>query len=437
MTATAVYNGSDKGNYETESAEIVLIRSKCEHASTTVNGRKDATCQAEGYTGDTVCTECGVTLLVGTVIPKTAHSYTGAVTKAATTEEEGVMTYSCSACGHSYTEAIPKLTPTPKPEEDKTPAPTEAPTATPDPTAAPTETPEATPDPTAAPTEAPTATSAPATAPTTAPAAKATEAPAAKPATTPVPVPATKPAVTPVPDMEMPYLKKDTGKNSWELIGEQLENTQDNGVIDVEMNGTTTVPGEIFDTIKDRDVTVVFHMGDGITWTVNGRDVTAAGKNIDLGVVFGEEAGKTIPVEVINNVTGERYSVNLTLAYDGEFGFKATLTLNMDKKNAGLFANLFYYNEQSGELEFICADEIDSQGEVGLTFTHASDYTIIINRQSMEPGAVEDPVNPAAADEVSATGSFPLIPGLLIALAVIILGAAGILLVKAGKKTEE
>ena len=441
VTATAVYNGSDKGNYETESAEIVLIRSKCEHASTTVNGRKDATCQAEGYTGDTVCTECGVTLLVGTVIPKTAHSYTGAVTKAATTEEEGVMTYSCSACGHSYTEAIPKLTPTPKPEEDKTPAPTaaptEAPTATPDPTAAPAETPEATPDPTAAPTEAPTATSAPATAPTTAPAAKATAAPAAKPAATPIPVPATKPAVTPEPDVEMPYLKNDTGKNSWELIGEQLENALDSDVIDVEMNGTTTVPGDIFDTIKGRDVTVVFHMGDGITWTVNGRDVTAAGKNIDLGVVFGEEAGKTIPVEVINNVTGERYSVNLTLAYDGEFGFKATLTLNMDKKNAGLFANLFYYNEQSGELEFICADEIDSQGEVGLTFTHASDYTIIIDRQSMEPGAVEDPVNPAAADEVSATGSFPLIPGLLIALAVIILGAAGILLVKAGKKTEE
>ena len=451
VTATAVYNGSDKGNYETESAEIVLIRSKCEHASTTVNGRKDATCQAEGYTGDTVCTECGVTLLVGTVIPKTAHSYTGAVTKAATTEEEGVMTYSCSACGHSYTEAIPKLTPTPKPEEDKTPAPTEAPTATPaptaapteaptatpDPTAAPAETPEATPDPTAAPTEAPTATSAPATAPTTAPAAKATEAPAAKPATTPVPVPATKPAVTPVPDMEMPYLKKDTGKNSWELIGEQLENTQDNGVIDVEMNGTTTVPREIFDTIKDRDVTVVFHMGDGITWTVNGRDVTAAGKDIDFGVVFGEEAGKTIPVEIINNVTGERYSVNLTLAYDGEFGFRATLTVNMDKKNAGLFANLFYYNEQSGKLEFICAGEIDSQGEVGLTFTHASDYTIIVDRQSMEPGVVENLVNPASAEEISTAGSFHPVRVLLMTLAVIILGAAGILLVVVRNKTEK
>lgn len=325
VTATAVYNGSDKGNYETESVEIVLIRSICEHAQTAVNGMRDATCQTEGYTGDTVCAECGVTLLVGTAIPKTEHRFTSAVTKEATTQEEGILTYACGACGYSYTEAIAKLAPTPEPEEDTTSD------------AAPTETPATSP----APTAAPAATTAP------------TAAPAAKPAATPIPVPATKPAVTPEPDVEMPYLKNDTGKNSWELIGEQLENAPDSDVIDVEMNGTTTVPGDIFDTIKGRDVTVVFHMGDGITWTVNGRDVTAAGKDIDFGVVFGEEAGKTIPVEIINNVTGERYSVNLTLAYDGEFGFRATLTVNMDKKNAGLFANLFYYNEQSGELEFI------------------------------------------------------------------------------------
>lgn len=423
VTATAVYNGSDKGNYETESVEIVLIRSRCEHTQTTVNGMRDATCQVEGYTGDTVCTECGVTLLVGTAIPKTEHKYTGTVTKAATTEEEGILTYSCGTCGYSYTEAIAKLVPTPEPEKDTTPdtAPTETPAATPAPAAAPTEAPAATP----APTAAPAATTAP------------TAAPASKPATTPIPVPATEPTVTPVPDTEMPYLKNDTGKNSWELIAEQLENAPDREIIDVEMKGTTMVPGDIFDTIKGRDVTVVFHMGDGITWTVNGQDVTAAGKNIDLGVVFGGEAGKTIPVEIINNVTGERYSVNLTLAYDGEFGFRATLTVNMDKKNAGFFANLFYYNEQSGELEFICAGEIDSQGEVGLTFTHASDYTIIVDRQSMEPGVVENPVNPASAEEISTAGSFHPVRVLLMALAVIILGAAGILLVVVRNKTEK
>ncbi len=419
VTATAVYNGSDKGNYETESVEIVLIRSKCEHTSTAVNGRKDATCQAEGYTGDTVCAECGVTLSVGTTIPKTAHSYTGVVTKAATTEEEGVMTYTCGICMHSYTEAIAKLTPAPAPAP--TPAPTTEPAAAP-------------------------AASTPAAEPETKPApandrtTKSTEAPKAETETAPAPTTKStaESASEETPDAGMPYLKKDTGKNGWELIKEQLENVPDRDVVDVEMNGATTVPGDVFDTIKGRDLTVVFHMGDGISWTVNGKDVTAdKGKDIDFGVVFGKEAGKTIPVEVINNVTGERYSINLTLAYDGEFGFQATLTVNMDKKNAGLFANLFYYNEQSGELEFICAGEIDSKGEVGLTFTHASDYTIIVDVQSMEPNAMDDAANPAVSQEVSAAGSFHPVGALLIALAVIALGAGGFLLVRAKKGEEE
>lgn len=418
VTATAVYSGSDKGNYEIESVEIVLTRSRCEHALTMVSGAVDATCKAEGYTGDTVCTECGITLSVGTSIPKTAHSYTSAVTKEATTEEEGVLTYTCSECGHSYTETIAKLAPTPAPTPEQTPAPT----ATPAPTSAPT----ATPAPTAAPTAKPTATPAP----------KPSISPV--PATKPTAAPTAEPTGTPVPDAGMPYLKGDTEKNSWELIEKQLENMADNDVVDVEMNGTTVVPGDIFDTIRGRNVAVVFHMGDGITWTVNGRDVTAEkAKDIDLGVVFGAEAGRTIPVEVINNVTGERYSINLTLAYDGEFGFKATLAVNMDKKNAGLFANLFYYNESTGGLEFICAGEIDSEGEVGLTFTHASDYTIIVDRQSMEPGAIEDPVNPAAAEEVSAAGSFHPAWVLLTALAVIVLGAGGFLFVRARKGAEE
>lgn len=414
VTATAVYSGSDKGNYEIESVEIVLTRSRCEHAVTTVSGAVDATCRAEGYTGDMVCTECGITLSVGTPVPKTAHSYTSAVTKAATTEEEGVLTYTCDFCGHSYTETIAKLVPTPEPAPAQTPAPTatQAPTATPAPTAAPTAKPTATPAP------KPSISPVPATKPTAAPTAE--------------------PTGTPVPDAGMPYLKGDTEKNSWELIEKQLENMADNDVVDVEMNGTTVVPGDIFDTIRGRNVAVVFHMGDGITWTVNGRDVTAEKvKNIDFGVVFGAEAGRTIPVEVINNVTGERYSINLTLAYDGEFGFKATLTVNMDKKNAGFFANLFYYNESTGGLEFICAGEIDGEGEVGLTFTHASDYTIIVDRQSMEPGTLEDPVNPAAAEEVSAAGSFHPAWVLLTALAVIVLGAGGFLFVKARKGAEE
>ncbi len=43
------------------------------------------------------------------VIAMLPHAYTSAVTKAPTCTAEGVKTYTCSACGDSYTEAIPAL----------------------------------------------------------------------------------------------------------------------------------------------------------------------------------------------------------------------------------------------------------------------------------------------------------------------------------------
>ena len=144
------------------------------------------------------------------------------------------------------------------------------------------------------------------------------------------------------------------------------------------MNGTTTVPSGLLEQIKGKDINIVFDMGNGIRWTVGGKNVTEIKGDINIGVTVGAEAGKTIPVDIINSITGERTSINLTLAYSGEFGFTATLTVNVKAENAGYYANLFYYNQGSNKLDFVCAGQIDKSGNVELTFTHASDYTIVI-----------------------------------------------------------
>lgn len=103
------------------------------------------------------------------------------------------------------------------------------------------------------------------------------------------------------------------------------------------MNGATVVPGDVLDTIAGKDVTIVFDIGNGITWSVNGKSITTDKvSDIDFSVKVGEESGNTIPVDVINNVTGERYSIQVSLAYDGEFRFTEVLSINMESKNAGL-----------------------------------------------------------------------------------------------------
>ena len=47
----------------------------CNHANTEVKGAVAATCTQEGYTGDTVCADCGKVLETGSAIAKTAHNF--------------------------------------------------------------------------------------------------------------------------------------------------------------------------------------------------------------------------------------------------------------------------------------------------------------------------------------------------------------------------
>ena len=465
VTATAVYIGADKGNYETESVSITITRSKCDHTHTEIRNQREATCKKEGYTGDTYCKDCGEKLATGTATEKKPHTvgtpatcvskavcsvcsetfgevdatnhvhttvknrkeatctqtgyagdiyctdcdkllstgkglaalghdYKATVTKQPTTTEEGIRTYTCTRCNSSYTESIAKL-----PEEKHTHNYTGSITK------------EATC------TEAGVRTytcscgdsyteNIPATGHSyvskVTKAATTTEEGIMTYTCSKCGHSYTQPIAMIKSDNSnkdngkdngtsiKPYIKDDSGKEGWDVIKPQLEEAKSGDTVTVAMNGTTVVPKDVIDSIKGKDTTLVLDMGNGLSWKIYGKDITDAAGDIDFDVKVGADAGKSIPVGVINNVTGERSSLNLTLAYDGEFGFTATLTVNMESKNAGLYANLFYYNEQTEELEFISAGQIDPDGNVELVFTHASDYTIVVDTRIMSDNGQAD-----------------------------------------------
>ena len=420
VTATAVYTGADKGNYETESVSITITRSECDHIHTEIRNQREATCTQTGYTGDTYCTDCDKLLSTGKELAALGHDYKATVTKQPTTTEEGVRTYTCTRCSSSYTESIAKL-----PEEQHTHNYTGSITKEATCTEAGVRTytcscgdsyteniPATGHSYVSKVTKAATTTEEGIMTYTcskcghsyTQPIAKLESDDSSKDngSQNQKPQPGTDNGnqnQEPQPDTDngkdngtsiKPYIKDDSGKKGWDVIKPQLEDTKAGDTVTVAMNGTTVVPKDVIDSIKGKDTTLVLDMGNGLSWKIFGKDITDAAGDIDFGVTVGADAGKSIPVDVINNVTGERYSINLTLAYDGELGFKATLTVNMESKNAGLYANLFYYNEQTGELEFICAGQIDSDGNVELVFTHASDYTIVVDTRVMSDNGQAD-----------------------------------------------
>lgn len=89
---------------------ITLEKAVCQHKNTKVKNAREATCTKQGYTGDTICEDCGETLQEGSVIPMSEHRWDeGRITEAATTEKEGEKVYTCIICEAKKTEKIPKL----------------------------------------------------------------------------------------------------------------------------------------------------------------------------------------------------------------------------------------------------------------------------------------------------------------------------------------
>ena len=412
ITVTASMENYENVKY-TLTISITDTRSECDHTHTEIRNQREATCTQTGYAGDTYCTDCDKLLSTGKELAALGHDYKATVTKQPTTTEEGIRTYTCTRCNSSYTESIAKL-PDEKHDHSYTGSITKEATCT----------------------EAGVRTytcscgdsyteNIPATGHSyvskVTKAATTTEegimtytcSKCGHSYTQPIAMIKSdnsnkdngsqnqKPQSgtgndnqnqKPQPDSTSikPYIKDDSGKEGWDVIKPQLEEAKAGDTVTVAMNGTTLVPKDVIDSIKGKDTTLVLDMGNGLSWKIYGKDITDAAGDIDFDVTVGADAGKSIPVDVINNVTGERSSLNLTLAYDGEFGFTATLTVNMESKNAGLYANLFYYNEQTGELEFISAGQIDPDGNVELVFTHASDYTIVVDTKIMSDNGQAD-----------------------------------------------
>lgn len=326
--------------------------------------------------GTATCTQKAVCDICGEEYGElAAHaSDSGTVTKKPTTSETGVKTFKCTVCGYVIkTETIPALG-----GGSETPTEPSKPTDPLDPSE---------------PTD---------------------------------PVIPDKPFIPSRPDNGIPFIKNENGATGWDVIKAKTENADRGSVITIDMNGVTVVPGNIFDAFKGKDVTVVFDLGEDITWSVNGKDITSdKTSDIDFSV---KADTKNIPVDVINNITGERYSIQISLSHNGELGFTAVLSINLGSENAELYAALYFYND--GDLTFVDESMIAGDGTAKLKFTHASDYLIVIDEKSNgnvekpdNSGETSEPGKSDTEDDNPSTGIAVSLTPLTAALAVVVITA--------------
>lgn len=185
------------------------------------------------------------------------------------------------------------------------------------------------------------------------------------------------------------------GQSGWDAVSAEIAVSSDGDSIKVSMNNVTRLPSSILKDIEGKDVDLVLDMGRGITWTVNGLSVTNR-KTANLGF---NKNSRDIPDEVVEKAEG-RNKKQISLDHNGNFGFTAVMTYDIGSRYNGLYANIFYYNPKTKELELSDCSLI-SGGKASFVFAHASDYLITVTDEPL--GEFEDVSSAAGAASDNST----------------------------------
>lgn len=205
-----------------------------------------------------------------------------------------------------------------------------------------------------------------------------------------------------------------------------IEKTPAGESVVVDMADATVISKEILESAKGKDVDVKLNFGE-YTWTINGKDIKAEDlKNINLEV---KTNTKAIPSKTVAALAGNNPTKQLSLTHNGDFGFKAKLTVNVGSEFSGKYGNLYYY-DSDGKMVFMNAGKINPDGTVSLEFSHASEYVIVMSDKKMSQADVPTSLQPVKKGAVATGDEMPLMTMVLLMVAAILLAGRAYLLKK-------
>ena len=171
--------------------------------------------------------------------------------------------------------------------------------------------------------------------------------------------------------------------------------------VQINMNESTVLDADKLTRVREGDKKLQLNMPDSITWNIDLASIEdVENLNVNMAVTMGKA---DVPKDVIATVASDEHYELMTLEHEGEFGFDAVLSVPVKEQYIGMIANLFYYNPETGALEFIGASKVTSAGYASFEMQHASEYVIVFANASLDPGLEESVVEESAPVELDTT----------------------------------
>lgn len=166
-------------------------------------------------------------------------------------------------------------------------------------------------------------------------------------------------------------------KKGWKSIATYLKKVSAGSSATIDMNKETVIPSEVTAAIKGRNVTLKFVLDNGVTFTVNGKDVTTA-KDVDIDTTYNT---RSISKKLIKAAYKKNDAVSSAqLSIDaGTLGFNSDLTVKFSSKRGGYKAKLYRYNASKNSLSLVDTATIGSTGKCNFdNVTKGGEFVIVI-----------------------------------------------------------
>lgn len=142
------------------------------------------------------------------------------------------------------------------------------------------------------------------------------------------------------------------------------------------------IPREVLNAVKENTSTLMMQIGGGISFSISKEDVTDSMLNSELNLSV-KERKINISNDIRSQAVEGASAVSEFMMEDkGFFGGRINVHFSLGKENAGKFANLFYYDQESEQLDLVGLYPINERGQAMFGIFEGGDYLLTVTNQA-------------------------------------------------------
>lgn len=174
--------------------------------------------------------------------------------------------------------------------------------------------------------------------------------------------------------------------DDWETMLERLDAAIANGKgenVNYSAGNRFTVPEGILEKLAGKNATLGLHTSNGVTFSISGKDVAAAGRPVNVEVIFDAE----IPEDAVSRIEGYPIVKQFRMLETENYPCRVNVHMALGEENVGKHAVLYSYDETAGSLRQEDSFRITKDGHAIFGLTRGDEYIVaLMDGYTVQPG---------------------------------------------------